>query len=238
MMHEQTLAVRPANATLAAFAALVRRDLKLAGRDSGSAGTVVGFYLIVVALMPLGLGPDPGLLTRIAPGILWIALLLAALLATARMFESDAEDGSLDVLALSPIPLEGVAVAKIVVHWLTIAVPLIVAAPLLGLLLNLDIGAFGVLVASMLLGTPAISAIGAIGAALTLKARKGGLLVALLVLPLYIPTLIFGISAVSGATSGMVGAATAPLLILSAISLGAFVLSAWATAAALAAHVR
>ncbi len=221
-----------------AFKALVRRDLKLAARDSGSAGTVIGFYLIVVALMPLGLGPDLDLLARIAPGILWIALLLAALLATARMFEVDAEDGSLDVLALSPLPLEGVALAKILVHWLTIGLPLLIAAPVLGLLLNLDIRAFGVLVASMLAGTPAISAIGAVGAALTLNTRKGGLLIALLVLPLYIPTLIFGISAVSGATGGMEGAATAPLLISSAISLGAIVVSVWGTAAALSAQVR
>jgi heme exporter protein B len=228
----------PSLAAGAAFKALVRRDLKLAARDSGSAGTVIGFYLIVVTLMPLGLGPELDLLARIAPGILWIALLLAALLATARMFEADAEDGSLDVLALSPLPLEGVALAKILVHWLTIALPLVIAAPLLGLLLNLDIRAFGVLTGSMLLGTPAISAIGAIGAALTLKARKGGLLVALLVLPLYIPTLIFGISAVSGATGGMAGAATAPLLILTAISLGGIVISAWATAAALSAQVK
>ncbi len=221
-----------------AFLALVRRDLKLATRDSGSAGTVLGFYLIVVTLMPLGLGPDLDLLARIAPGILWIALLLAALLATARMFEGDAEDGSLDVLAVSGLPLQGVALAKILVHWLTIALPLVVAAPLLGLLLNLDIRAFGVLTGSMLLGTPAISAIGAIGAALTLNARKGGLLLALLVLPLYIPTLIFGISAVTGATGGMPGATTAPLLILAAVSLGSIVLSAWATAAALAAQAR
>ena len=222
----------------AAFTALVRRDLLIAARDSGSAGTVLGFYLIVVALMPLGLGPDLVLLGRIAPGILWIALLLAALLATARMFEADAEDGSLDVLALSPLPLEGVALAKIAVHWLTVALPLVVAAPLLGLLLNLDISAFGVLTGSMLLGTPAISAIGAIGAALTLSARKGGLLIALLVLPLYIPTLIFGISSVTAVLSGLPGAALSPLLLLAAISLGAVVLGIWATAAALRAQIR
>lgn len=224
--------------TGAAFWALVRRDLRLAARDSGSAGTVVGFYLVVVALLPLGLGPEPDLLARIAPGMLWIALLLAALLGTARMFEADAEDGSLDVLALSPLPLETVALAKILVHWLTIVVPLVAAAPLLGLLLNLDLRAFGILIAAMVLGTPAVSAIGAIGAALTLNARKGGVLVALLVLPLYIPTLIFGISAVSAYTGGMPGAVTTPLLLLVALSLGALVVSAWATAAALAAHLR
>ncbi len=220
------------------FRALVLRDLKLAARDTGSAGTAIGFYLIVVALMPLGLGPDLDLLGRVAPGILWIALLLAALLATARMFEVDADDGSLDVLALSPLPLEAVALAKILVHWLTVAVPLVVSSPLLGLLLNLDIRAVGTLVGSMLIGTPAISAVGAIGAALTLRSRKGGLLLALLVLPLYIPTLIFGIAAVTGATGGMVGASTGPVLMLAAVSLGALVVSAWATGAALSAHVK
>jgi heme exporter protein B len=220
-----------------AFSALIGRDVSLAVRDGGSAGTALGFYLIVVALMPLGLGPDLQLLARIAPGILWIGLLLAALLATSRLFEADHDDGSLDVFAAGPLPLEAVALAKIVAHWLTIAVPLIIMAPVLGLMLNLDLTAFGILTATMLLGTPAISAIGCIGAALTLRSRKGALLVALLVLPLYIPTLIFGIAAVAGHQTGPAGAAVSPVLMLSAISLASLVLAPVATAAALRAQV-
>jgi heme exporter protein B len=220
------------------FSALVRRDITLAVRDGGAVGTALGFYLIVVALMPLGLGPDVPLLSRIAPGVLWIALLLAALLSSARIFESDDEDGSLEVLALASLPLELVALAKIAAHWLTVALPLVLSAPVLGLLLNLDLGAYASLIGTMLLGTPAISAIGTIGAALTLRARKGGLLVALLVLPLYIPTLIFGISAITAAVSGPTGSTLSPLLILSAISLASLVLAPVATAAALRAQMQ
>jgi heme exporter protein B len=220
------------------FPALVRRDITLAVRDGGAVGTALGFYLIVVALMPLGLGPDLPLLARIAPGVLWIALLLAALLSSARIFESDDEDGSLEVLALASLPLELVALAKIAAHWLTVALPLVLIAPVLGLLLNLDLGAYASLIGTMLLGTPAISAIGTIGAALTLRARKGGLLVALLVLPLYIPTLIFGISAITAAVSGPTGSTLSPLLILTAISLASLVLAPLATAAALRAQMQ
>jgi heme exporter protein B len=222
---------------MTAFAALVRRDLVLALRDGGSAWTAIGFYLIVVALMPLGLGPDLALLGRIAPGILWIALLLSALLSVARLFEADAEDGSLDVMAAAPLPLEGVALAKMLAHWLTVALPLVVVAPLLGLLLNLDPAVYGVLVLTMLLGTPAVSAIGTLGAGLTVVTRKGGLLVALLVLPLYIPTLIFGIAAITAATSGPPGATLSPLLVLGALSLASIVLAPWATASALRAQL-
>jgi heme exporter protein B len=221
---------------MTAFQALIRRDVRLAMRDGGALGTALGFYLIVVALMPLGLGPEPSLLARIAPGVLWIALLLAALLSTPRIFESDHDDGVLDVLAMGTLPLELMTLAKIVAHWLTVALPLALIAPVLGLLLNLDIAGYAILVATMLIGTPAVSAIGAVGAALTLKARKGGLLVALLVLPLYIPTLIFGISAITAATSGPTGAASSPLLILAAISLAALALAPAAAAAALRAQ--
>ena len=215
------------------FLTLVRRDVMLAMRDGGAMGTSLGFYLIVVALMPLGLGPDLPLLARIAPGVLWIALLLAALLSTGRLFESDDDDGSLDVLALASLPLEFVALAKIIAHWVTVALPLVVVAPALGLTLNLELAAYASLIGTMLLGTPAISAIGTIGAALTLRTRRGGLLVALLVLPLYIPTLIFGISAIAAAVSGPVGSAVSPLLILTAISLASLALAPLAAAAAL-----
>ncbi|MEE8531849.1 MAG: heme exporter protein CcmB, partial [Hyphomicrobium sp.] len=174
---------------------------------------------------------DLKLLSRIAPGILWIALLLSALLSLGRVFESDYEDGSLDVLATGPLPLELVATAKALAHWISTSVPLALLAPVLGILLNLELVAYPALVATMLIGTPAVSFLGAIGAALTLTARRGGLLIALLVLPLYVPTLIFGIAAISA----MLGPddVAPPLLILTAISLGAIVLGPLAAAAAL-----
>ncbi len=214
------------------FLALVRRDLLLAIREGGAVGTALGFYLIVVTMLPLGLGPDLKQLGRIAPGMLWIALLLAALLSLARIFESDDEDGSLDVLATGPLPLEAVAAAKSLAHWISTGIPLTLLAPLLGLLLNLDLDAYLPLIATMLVGTPAISFLGAVGAALTLKARRGGLLIALLVLPLFIPTLIFGISAVTAIVLDTGGSRPA-FLILSAISLGSLVIGPIASAAAL-----
>lgn len=216
-----------------AFTTLVSRDLVIAARDSGGAATALGFYLVVVSMLPLGIGPDLNLLSRIAPGILWIGLLLAALLASARLFEGDHEDGVLEPLAISGLSLEAVAGAKALAHWITVVLPLIVIAPVLGLMLNLELSAFGVLLASMLLGSPAVSAIAVIGAALTLRVRRGGALVALLVLPLYVPTLIFGIGAVSAAMSGPAGAAVSPFLILAAISLASLVLAPIAAGAAL-----
>ncbi len=217
---------------IAPFRALIGRDITLALRDGAGLGTALGFYLIVVTMLPLGLGPDMKLLSRIAPGMLWIAMLLAALLSMARLFEADQEDGSLEVLATGSLPLELVVMAKALAHWLTTAVPLALVTPVLGLLLNLDIAANGPLVLTMLAGTPAISFLGAIGAALTLRARRGGLLVALLVLPLYIPTLIFGISAVSAIVLDT-GAFGPSILILAAISLVSIVLAPIAAAAAL-----
>lgn len=214
------------------LAALLRRDIALAARDGGAVGTALGFYLVVVAMMPLGLGPDLNLLTRIAPGILWIGLLLSALLSLGRMFETDLDDGSLEVLATSATPLELAVAVKSTAHWLTTGVPLALMAPVLGLLLNLDLAAYGILVATLLVGTPAISFLGAIGAALTLKARRGGLLIALLVLPLYIPTLIFGISAISAVVTPP-GDVWASFALLTAVSLASAVLSPLAAAAAL-----
>lgn len=215
-----------------AFWTLVGRDLTLAIREGGALGTALGFFLLVVALMPLGLGPDLNLLTRIAPGVLWIALLLAALLSLGRIFEADADDGALDAFASGTLPLELVAAAKATAHWISTGIPLALLAPVLGILLNLDIAAYPALMATMLAGTPAVSFIGAIGAALTLKARRGGLLLALVVLPLYIPTLIFGISAIS-AVALNTGAFMSSFLILIAISLGSLVLGPLAAAAAL-----
>lgn len=216
---------------MSGFFTLVGRDLRLAVRQGGALGTALGFYFVVVAMLPLGLGADLKLLSRIAPGILWIALLLSALLSLGRVFESDYEDGSLDVLATGPLPLELVAAAKALAHWISTSVPLALLAPVLGILLNLELVAYPALVATMLIGTPAVSFLGAIGAALTLTARRGGLLIALLVLPLYVPTLIFGIAAISA----MLGPddVAPPLLILTAISLGAIVMGPLAAAAAL-----
>ncbi len=217
------------------LSALLRRDLALAARDGAALGTALGFDLIVVSLLPLGLGPDAALLARIAPGALWIALLLSALLSVVRLFEADHQDGSLAVLQTAPLPLELVVLAKIVAHWLTAALPLVIATPLLGLLLNLEPTSYVPLMTAMVLGSPAISAIGAIGAALTLATRKGGLLIALLVLPLYVPTLVFGVSAVD-ASLVVAGGAMAPLLILAAISLLSLTLAPLAAAAALRVH--
>ena len=217
---------------------LLHRDLLLAVREGGALGTTLGFYLIVVAMLPLGLGPDLNLLTRIAPGILWIALLLAALLSLGRLFLDDHEDGSLEILALGPHPLELVVATKSLAHWLTTGIPLALLAPLLGLLLNLELAAYPALVATMLAGTPAVSFLGGLGAALTLRARRGGLLLALVVLPLYVPTLVFGIGAISATTlGGSGGGFSTSFLILAAISLASVVLAPLAAAAALRAQV-
>ncbi len=224
-------------AFMAPFGALLGRDLTLAMRQGGSLGTVLGFYLIIVALMPLGLGPDMALLSRIAPGILWIGLMLAALLSLPRMLEADEEDGALEVLATGPLPLEAVAAVKALVHWLTTGVPLSLMALPLGLLLNLDLAAYPVLAVSLLIGTPAISFLGVAGAALTLRARRGGLLIALLILPLYIPTLIFGISAMSAVITPP-GSLDASLAVLGAISLASVVIGPVAAAAALKAQMQ
>ncbi|KAB2914789.1 MAG: heme exporter protein CcmB [Hyphomicrobiaceae bacterium] len=217
---------------MSALSEVLRRDLVLAWREGGTVGVALGFYLIVVTMLPLGLGPDLKLLSRIAPGVLWVALLLAALLSLGRLFETDLEDGSLEVMATGPVPLEAVAAAKSLAHWLTTGLPLAVLAPILGLLLNLEPDAYAVLVATMLAGTPAISFIGAIGAALTVRTRRGGLLLALLMLPLFVPTLIFGISAIGAALTSS-DAFGPSFLILSAISLASVALAPLAAAAAL-----
>lgn len=221
---------------MTAIRALLWRDLRLAFREGGALGTALGFFLIVVTLMPLGLGPDLNLLARIAPGVLWIALLLSALLSLPRIFESDHEDGSLELLSASELPLEVIAATKSVAHWLTTGIPLAFLAPVLGLLLNLELSAYPILLATMIAGTPAISFLGAIGAALTLRSRRGGLLLSLLVLPLYIPTLIFGISAISAVVLKS-GSVEASFLILTSISLASLVVGPIASAAAIRAQL-
>jgi heme exporter protein B len=222
--------------TARAVSALLVRDLRLAVRQGGALGTALGFYLVVVAMLPLGLGPDLALLGRIAAGVLWVALLLSALLSLPRLFETDLEDGTLEIIVTGPLPLEAIVALKALVHWLTTAVPLVLIAPLLGLLLNLDLASVPALVGSMLVGTPAVSCLGAIGAALTVKSRRGGLLLAVLMLPLYVPTLIFGIGTVAAVASGMGGAASA-LLVLGAVSLASLVAGPIAAAAALRAQM-
>lgn len=221
---------------MTAFRVLLAREITLSLRQGGTLGTVLGFYVIIVALMPLGLGPDLALLSRIAPGILWIGLMLSALLSLPRMLEGDDEDGSLEILATGALPLEATAAIKALAHWLTTGLPLTVVALPLGLLLNLDISAYPALAATLLAGTPAISFIGSIGAALTLRARRGGLLIALLVLPLYIPTLIFGMSAMAAVLTPP-GSFTASMAILGAISLATIVLAPIAAAAAIRAQM-
>ncbi|MEO1265986.1 MAG: heme exporter protein CcmB [Pseudomonadota bacterium] len=211
---------------------MLGRELRLAWRDGGALGTAFGFFLIVVTLFPLGIGPDLKLLGRIAPGSLWIALLLAALLSLGRMFARDAEDGSLEALVAGPLPLEALVTAKALAHWLTTGVPLALGAPVLGLLLNLDIGTMPILLATLLIGTPAISFIGAIGAALTLRARRGGLLIAVLILPLYVPTLLYGIMAISAVVTPP-GHAASSLTMLAAITLFTMVIGAFGAAAAI-----
>jgi len=216
---------------MSAFAAIIARDVRLAFRRGGEAILTVMFFLIAVALFPLGVGPEPAVLARIAPGVLWVAALLAATLSLDRLFRADHEDGSLDLLALAPLPLELVVLAKAFAHWLTTGLPLTVAAPVLALLLQLDVTSWPVLIAAMALGTPTLSLVGAIGASLTLGARRGGVLASLIVLPLVVPVLIFGTSAIDATLAGV--ETGPPLLILGAFLLAALPLAPLATAAAL-----
>lgn len=216
--------------------ALLWRDLALALRAGGGFGLGLAFFLIVVVLVPFGVGSDPSVLTRIAPGILWVAALLASLLSLDRIFALDFEDGALPLLATSPLPLEGVALTKALAHWLTTGLPLTIAAPGLGFLLQMDAQAYGYLLASLALGTPALSMIGAFGAGLTVGIRRGGLLLSLLVLPLYVPTLIFGAEAVRRGAGGL--DAGTPLLMLGGITLGCYALLPFATALVLRINLR
>ena len=211
---------------------LILRDLLLTRRQGGALVTALGFYLIIVSAIPLGLGPDLNLLSRIAPGVLWVALLLSSLLSADRMFHEDYEDGSLEVIALGPLPLEIVAFTKAAAHWLSVGVPLLLLAPLLALMLNMEARAYGPLVLTLLAGTPAVSFLSGIGAALTLGMRRGGLLAPLIILPLFVPILIFGVSAIEAVVTGP-GSFAAPFSILCALTLTTCVLAPLATAAAL-----
>ncbi|SFE17849.1 heme exporter protein CcmB [Roseivivax sediminis] len=216
--------------------ALLWRDLRLAVRAGGGFGLGLAFFLIVTVLVPFAVGPQTGRLASIAPGILWLGALLACLLSLDRIFALDFEDGSLDLLATAPLPLEGVVAVKALAHWFTTGLPLVAAAPALGVLLSLPGPGFFWLFLSLLIGTPALSVIGAFGAALTVGLKRGGLLMSLLVLPLYVPTLIFGAEAARRGAEGL--AVETPLMLLGGISAGALALLPFASAAVLRVSLR
>ncbi|MBE1236659.1 heme exporter protein CcmB [Phaeovibrio sulfidiphilus] len=213
------------------FLSVLGRDLRLALRQSSDSLIVVGFFVVTVVLFPFGVGPEVSVLERISAGVLWVTALLASMLSLDRIFQQDYEDGSLDLLTRAPAPLTGIVLAKILAHWLTTALPLVVAAPVLAVLLQMSPEGFSALVAALLLGTPTLSLIGAVGAALVLGARRGGVLVSLLILPLYVPVLIFGVSAVDGAASGF--AVASQFQIMGAILLVSLVVCPLAAAMAL-----
>ena len=209
--------------------ALLARDIRLAARAGGSAALALAFFAAVATLVPLGVGPDLALLARIGAGILWVAAVLAALLALDRLFQADFEDGSLDLIALAPLSLETTSIVKIAAHWLTTGLPLTVLSPVLALLFGLPANATVMLAVSLFIGTPAVSAIGAIGAALTLSIRRGGLILPLIVLPLLAPVVIFGSGAVAAVQDTL---ASGAIWLLAAFSFAAVLLSPFAVAAA------
>lgn len=213
------------------MAIALQRDLRLAGRRRSEVMTSLVFFIVVASLFPLGIGPEVQLLQRIAPGVIWVAALLATLLGLPRLFAADHADGTLEQMALSPQPLVLLVAGKVAAHWLLCGLPLVLLAPLLGLQFNLDAGTLQVLVLALLLGTPVLSLVGAVGAALTLGVRGGGALLALLLLPLYVPTLVFGTGAVESYAAGL--DATPHLSILAALLIVALLLAPWAATAAL-----
>jgi heme exporter protein B len=214
-----------------AFVILIRRDLMLAVRHRAEMANPILFFVLVTSLFPLGIGANPALLQAVAPGVIWVAALLAALLSIENVFRSDFEDGSLEQYLLSSHPLSVLVLAKITAHWLVTGLPLLLISPLLGILMGLPIDAIKILFITLLLGTPVLSLIGAVGVALTVDLRKGGMILSLLVLPLYVPVLIFASSAVDTAATGL--PVTAHLSLIAALLLLALSLSPFATAAAL-----
>lgn len=213
------------------FVAVVRRDMKLAWSQGGAGALSIGFFIIAISLFPLGIGADKALLAAIAPGIVWVVAMLAGLLSLDRLYQSDFEDGSLDGLLLSPLPTELLVLSKTLAHWLAIILPLALMAPIAAVMLNMSAAGLGWLMMSFLLGTPALSLLGSVGAALTVAIRRGGVLLALLVLPLYVPTLIFGTGTVLAAESGV--DPLPALTLLGAVTLVSLVVSPIASAAAL-----
>ena len=216
--------------------ALLIRDMRLAVRAGGGFGMGLSFFLLIVVLVPLGVGPDPAVLARIAPGILWVGALLSCLLTLDRLFALDYDDGSLDLLATAPIPLEGVVLIKAIAHWIVTGLPLVAAAPVLAVLLNLPTPGYIWLVAGLAVGTPALSMIGAFGAALTVGVRRGGLLLGLLVVPMYLPTLIFGAEVVKRGAAGL--AIGTPMALLAGLTAASMALLPFAAAAALRMNLR
>lgn len=216
---------------LKALNCIIRRDLLLAFRRRSDVLTTLFFFVIVATLFPLGVGPEAALLRTMAPGILWVAALLASMLALGRLFALDYEDGTLEQMLLSAEPLTVIVIGKVIAHWLVSGLPLVLLAPLLAVQFDLPRESVAVLFFSLLIGTPVLSLIGSIGAALTLGVRGGGVLISLLVLPLYIPVLIFGAGAVGAEASGL--GSSAHLLLLGGVLAGAAALAPWATAASL-----
>lgn len=210
---------------------IVRRDLRLALRQGSDSVMVVTFFVLTVVLFPFGIGPETGILERVSAGVLIVTALLASLLSLDRLFQADYEDGSLELLVLTPAPLEVVVAAKVTAHWLTTGLPLMAAAPVLAVLLHMNSDGFGVLLLAMALGTPTLSLIGGIGAALVLGARRGGVLLSLLILPLYVPVLIFAVGAIDAAVQGL--PARPHLMFLAGILAAALPLAPLATAAGL-----
>lgn len=218
------------------FLALIRRDIALALRQRNDAVTVVAFFVLAAMLFPFGVGPEPNMLARISAGVIWVTALLAAMLSLDRLYAADFEDGSLELLVLLPMPVEMLVLAKTLAHWLTTGLPLIAAAPVLALFLNMPGDGLGTLLLAMVLGTPILSLTGGVGAALILGARRGGVLLSLLVLPLFIPVLILGTAAVDAAQTGL--PVRTHLLLLAALLAGALALTPFATAAAVRQAVR
>lgn len=211
--------------------AVIRRDLKLAARRRGDWLTSQFFFVMVVSMFPLGIGPDPVMLSKVAPGVVWVAALLASLLSLSRLFADDHRDGSLEQLLLSPNPPVLLALGKALAHWLIYGIPLLLIAPILGVQFALPADAIGVLMLSLLIGSPVLSLLGSVGAALTLGLRGGGVLLTLLILPLYVPALIFGAGAVDSALAGL--GAEANLSLLAAFMVMTLLVSPWVTSAAL-----
>ena len=215
-----------------AFQALLRRDLVLSYRQGVDAWVVVLFFLAAGILFPFAIGPEPNALMRVSTGVVLSMAALAALLSLDRLYQGDFEDGSLDLMALGPLPLELVALAKALAHWLSTGLPLLVAAPLLALMLNAPVASYAPMLLALALATPALSLLGGLGAALTLGSRRGGILLTLLILPLYVPVLIFAAGAIDRAVIAG-GDPAGPLLLLAGLDLGLLAITPWATAAAL-----
>ncbi|MFC7048184.1 heme exporter protein CcmB [Emcibacter nanhaiensis] len=215
----------------ALFFQIIGRDVKLSWRQGSTGLMVVFFFAIVVSLFPFAVGPDPDMLSRISVAVIWVAVLLSSLLSLDRIFQADFEDGSLDQFVLLPLPLELVVLAKSLAHWLTTALPLIILSPVLGIMMHLPANGYLPMMVVMVLASPTLSFVGAVGAALTVNLRRGGVLLSLLVLPLYIPSLIFSVLAVNGALDGQ--DIRLPLMILAGFTLGSAVLAPWAAAAAI-----